>query len=752
MNEGPQLGNRGLFVFTQASHRGSFKKFLNSVSLLTLNGTVNLTSERSASFSDAKNPISKKEVKEMNETTKRSKNTWKLMLVLAALSAWASLPFLTGVRASGGDPISVRTATLAAPSGSINPHGSANFKVFADGSRSLEVEVEDLSLPAGTILTAFVDGANIGQLTVGTDGRARLQIESENGPLPTVNTGSTVQVRNGNIVLVAGSFGAAVTPTPTPTGTPTGTPTASPSASPTVTPNDNENEIFATLSGPVLNGVLPRGFAEFEVQTNRTEFEVDVRNVNLTIGTSLSVVVDNVVVGNLVIRESGEGELKLRTDNGQTVPVVSVGSTIAINNGAVTILSGTFNGATPTPTPTGSPTPNQGRFFEAHLLGSRMTPPVTTNATGEIKVTLSQDETQAMVFGEFHGLSSDQTGARIETTTATVTTVFDLGVVGGTNGRFISHTFPITAAQVQHLRTGMLSAVITSVNHPNGEIRGSLLQDGGEGDFDGDGSDDFALFRPSTGAWYSLNSSGFSASTFGTAADIVVSGDYDGDGKTDTAVFQNVNGAGVWNIRRSSDGGVTASQFGLATDIPVRGDFDGDGRMDLAVFRPSTGVWWIQKSDNSGFTIVQFGLAGDKPMPVDMDGDGRDDIAVFRPSEGNWYWINSSNGKFGAVHFGLAGDIPVRGDFDGDGKSDPTVFRPSTGVWYTLRSTDGGFRAVQFGLNGDIPVAGDYDADGTADIAVFRPLTGTWYILRSSDGGFEAGQFGLNGDIPVVAR
>jgi hypothetical protein len=292
-----------------------------------------------------------------------------------------------------------------------------------------------------------------------------------------------------------------------------------------VTTRENENEIFAILTGPELNGELPRGFAEIEVHTNRTEFEVDVRNVNLSIGNSLSVVVDNVAVGNLVIRDSGEGELKLRTDNGQTVPVVTVGSTIAIKNGADTILSGTFSGPTSTPTPTPTGSPNQGRFFEAHLLGNGMTPPVSTSATGEIKVTLSADESQATVFGEFHGLSSNQTGARVETTTGTITTVFDLGVGGGINGRFGSRSFPITASQVQQLRTGLLSAVITSVNNPNGEIRGSLLQEGGEGDFDGDGSNDLAVFRPTTGAWYSQNGNGFMATTLGTAADIVVSGD-----------------------------------------------------------------------------------------------------------------------------------------------------------------------------------------------------------------------------------
>lgn len=680
------------------------------------------------------------------------RHSFKLALVAAALVAWAAVPFLNGVEA-GGVPIVVRTANLVSPTGSINPHGMAEWQLYDNGARELEVEIEDVNLPAGTALTAVVDGNAVGQIILAADQRGRLKLRTEDGqPVPTVNDGSTAEVRNGNTVLVAGVFGGGG-PAPTPTATPTGTPTGTPSPSPTGSPN--ESEIFAALTGPVLNGVLPRGFAEFEIHSSRTELEVRVRMVNLPIGTSLGVVVDNSVVGDLIITSAGEGELRLRSDRGQTVPNVVVGSTIAINNGSDTILSGTFagmTGPTPTPGPTGSPAPNQGRFFEAHLLGSGINPPVNTSATGEIKVTLNAAETEATVFGEFHNLSSNQTGARVETTTGTITTVFDLGVVGGSNGNFPAATFPVNSAIVQQLRTGLLSAVITSVNNPNGEIRGLLLQHGGEGDFDGDGNNDFAVFRPSTGAWYAQNGNGFSASTFGSASDVIVSGDYDGDGKTDTAVFQNINGMGIWNIRRSSDGGVTSSQFGFGTDIPARGDFDGDGRFDLAVFRPSTGVWYVQKSDNSGFIIVQFGLNGDKPMPMDMDGDGRDDVAVFRPSEGNWYWLKSSNGQFAAVHFGSTGDIPVRGDFDGDGKADVTVFRPSTGVWYTLKTSDGGFRAIQFGLNGDIPAAGNYDGDGMTDIVVFRPSTGVWYILRSSDGGFQAAQFGLNGDIPVVAR
>ena len=651
--------------------------------------------------------------------------------------------------------------------------------------RELEIEVEDLSFPAGTTLTALIDGSNVATLIVDSFRKAEITLRSQNGQtVPVVNDGSVIQVRNGNTVVVEGVFGnGGATPSPSPTGTPngtpspspTGTPNGTPSPSPTGTPNNN-GDLFANLTGPTLNGVVPRGFAEFEVHSSRTELEVRVRQVNLPIGTTLSVIVDGTPVGNMTLQSGGEAELRLRSDNAQMVPPVVVGSTITVNNNGSAVLSGTFGGSstpspspsptgtpngTPSPSPTGtpngtpSPSPTQtpfGRRFEAHLNGSQVVPPVNTAANGEIKVTLSTDGTQATVFGEFHNLSSSQTGARVETTVGTVTTVFNLGIAGGRNGNFAPVTFAITPSHADQLRAGLLSAVITSVNHPDGEIRGTLTLHSRHSDFDGDGNHDIAVFRPSTGVWYMQNSNGFGAESFGTAADKIVSGDYDGDGRTDAAVVREVNGQDVWYVKRSSDAGLTAASFGLAGDVPVRGDFDGDGRLDIAVYRPSNGVWYVQKSDNTGVSSTQFGVAEDQPMPADMDGDGKDDIVVFRPSLGNWYWLRSSDGQFTALNFGLSGDVPVRGDFDGDGKTDATVYRPSTGIWYTLRSSDGGFQATQFGVNEDVPVAGNYDADGKTDIAVFRPSSGNWYILRSSDGSFQATNFGLIGDRPAIAR
>lgn len=712
-------------------------------------------------------------MKEINKT-KTTGLSWKVAFVVIAIAGWAAIPFIGDRAAAGGIPILVRSGNLVSPTGSINPHGFSEYQLYANGHREIEVEIQDVALPSGTSLNAVVDGATIGQIVLQLDQRGRLKLRTEDGQnVPVTNDGSVVQVLNGTTVLVAGVLnGGGPNPTPTasptasPTSSPTGTPTATPTASPTSSPSPSptgtpEPGYFAGLRGPTINGVLPLGYAEFEIHDSRLELEVNVRQVNLPAGTALGVVVDGVSVGSLFLESDREGRLRLRTDRGETVPPVTTGSTIVVRNGGTTIMDGVFGGFTspsPSPSPTGtpgptpSPSPQFGRSFEAHLIGAGVEPPVQTAARGEIKVTLNAAETQATIFGEFHNLGSSQTGARIESLTSTVATIHSFPVLGGANGNFASVTIDVSAAQIQQLRTGLWSAVITSTNNPNGEIRGQMIQRSSESDFDGDGSNDFAVFRPSNGTWYSQNGSGFTATIFGDAGDKVVSGDFDGDGKTDSAVFRNQNGSGIWEIKRSSDGGVTATQFGFGTDVPARGDFDGDGRADVAVYRPSNGVWYIQNSQLGNYTIVQFGLSEDRPLPADIDGDGRDDIAVFRPSTGVWYWLRSTDGSFGAVKWGMSEDIPVRGDFDGDGKADVTVYRPSTGIWYSLKSSDGGFMILRFGLQGDIPVAGNYDSDGKTDVAVFRPSDGFWYILRSSDGSFQALPFGLNGDVPAIAR
>ncbi len=256
-------------------------------------------------------------------------------------------------------------------------------------------------------------------------------------------------------------------------------------------------------------------------------------------------------------------------------------------------------------------------------------------------------------------------------------------------------------------------------------------------DFDGDGTTDLSIFRPSDGIWYlSQSTDGLTEIELGLSTDRIVPADYDGDGRTDAAVYR----AGTWYLQRSALGPATVV-FGAPDDIPVPADYDGDGKADIAVFRE--GIWYFLDSATDQFRAVQFGASSDIPVPADYDGDGRADIAVYR--DGFWYWLESSTGAFRAVQFGIASDIPVVGDYDGDGKADPSVFR--NGIWYMLRSRLG-FLGVQFGFGTDVPAAADYDGDDITDIAVFR--NGVWYLLRST-AGYTAIEFGETGDQPVPA-
>ena len=70
---------------------------------------------------------------------------------------------------------------------------------------------------------------------------------------------------------------------------------------------------------------------------------------------------------------------------------------------------------------------------------------------------------------------------------------------------------------------------------------------------------------------------------WGLAGDVPVPGDYDGDGTTDLAVWRP--STGTWFIRQSSTGYATSVSFqwGSSGDITVPGDYDGDGKTDLAV-------------------------------------------------------------------------------------------------------------------------------------------------------------------------
>ena len=126
--------------------------------------------------------------------------------------------------------------------------------------------------------------------------------------------------------------------------------------------SDDEVITQTNLLGPALNGMRPHGVAEQRVRNDGSSFRVQVEDVNLPAGTVLNVLVNGTTVGTLTLDSLRQGELELNTNDGQTVPSITNGTTVVVQTSAgAALASGTFSTTSPTPnitpTPNGTPTP-----------------------------------------------------------------------------------------------------------------------------------------------------------------------------------------------------------------------------------------------------------------------------------------------------------------------------------------------------------------------------------------------------------
>lgn len=241
-------------------------------------------------------------------------------------------------------------------------------------------------------------------------------------------------------------------------------------------------------------------------------------------------------------------------------------------------------------------------------------------------------------------------------------------------------------------------------------------------DFNGDGKDDIAIFRPTTGLWSIHNQGDI---LYGAPGDLPVPADYNGDGKDEIAVFRPASG--LWYLR-----GIGPITFGRKGDIPVPADYDGDGKVDLAVYRPSDSTWYLR-----GIGSFVYGANGDIPVAADYNGDGKVEAAVYRQSNNTWYLRG-----VGAIVHGAAGDVPVPADYDGNGTVDLAVFSASSGKWIIR-----GQGSYVYGKSGDVPLPLKYSSALNAQAVVVRVVGGnlTWYIR-----GLGAIVHGVSGDIPAM--
>jgi hypothetical protein len=101
----------------------------------------------------------------------------------------------------------LRTRLAGAAIQGQTPEGSADFRVDAKNRSRLNVEVEHVNLPAGTVLTVSVGGSAVGTITLSALGFGELELNSQDGDtVPAVKAGDMVVVSNGATAILTGVF------------------------------------------------------------------------------------------------------------------------------------------------------------------------------------------------------------------------------------------------------------------------------------------------------------------------------------------------------------------------------------------------------------------------------------------------------------------------------------------------------------------------------------------------------------------
>ncbi|HOO78096.1 MAG TPA: tail fiber domain-containing protein [bacterium] len=168
---------------------------------------------------------------------------------------------------------------------------------------------------------------------------------------------------------------------------------------------------------------------------------------------------------------------------------------------------------------------------------------------------------------------------------------------------------------------------------------------GGSGhqtDFNGDGTDDIAVFSPTSGKW---SVRGYTRVYYG-AGKTPMAGDYNGDGKDDVAVWDSVTGK--WSVR-----GITRAYYGSSGDLPL------GAAGSPWNYRSSGNIWfegWAGIMQGNPADALHIGNGdGNFLIRVEAQAGGAAQLRLRRGSSSTWIGPSGDN-EFDLV---TAENIPV---------------------------------------------------------------------------------------------
>lgn len=310
------------------------------------------------------------------------------------------------------------------------------------------------------------------------------------------------------------------------------------------------------------------------------------------------------------------------------------------------------------------------------------------------------------------------------------------------------------------------------------------------GDFDGDGKDEVAGLKDSTGTtgnefwirgynrsidrWEKIGGDYLDMSIWSTPAKTAFIGDFNGDGKDEIAALKDSSGSkgnDFWIRSYNKTTGwwekLGGNYLNMSTDnIPAKtafiGDFDGDGKDEIAALKLSLGSagndFWVrgynrttdkwEKLGGDFLDMSNLNIAVKDAFIGDFNGDGKDEIAALKDTfgtAGNEFWVRSYNQstdkweKFGGDYLDMSKiNTPAKtafiGDFDGDYRDEIAAVKDasfSAGNDFWIRDYDkdtdtweklGG---DELDMSTDLISAkatyiGDFDGDGRDEIAALK--------------------------------